>query len=311
MAITYDNNEFIGFNEYIKLSKQKGFRNTDGMPLYSHPIDGWIVSALNSMSVKNMMESVIDNLVSYSYEKTLAEGVFLDNESFPELFNILSYCSKTLQIATPHAIVSHDPALFNAYTAGTDNYAFIVIASALCKYYSNEEASFVIGHECGHIAASHMPYHTIVSSLASGLVGLLGPFGGVIQAGLSVPLSAWSRRSEITADRAGLLCCGDIKIAEKALLKLVTGLADPESVNIEDYINKSKMIQKHHSTSGKIGELFLTHPLIPRRIEALRLFAKSELYYSLTGKTIPSGTKLLSQDELNKRVENIIKLSEA
>lgn len=310
MVIIYNHQKFLGFNEYIKLSKQKGFRNTDDTPLYAHPIDGWIVNALNAMSIKTAIENVIDSIVSFSFERDLAQGVFLDHESFPELFEILSRCSKKLQIPIPHAVASHDPSLFNAHTAGTDNYAFIVISAGICRHYTNEEASFVIGHECGHIAASHMPYHTIVSSLGTGLSGLLGPLGGLIQSGLSVPLSAWSRRSEITADRAGLLCCGDLKTAEYALLKLVVGLVDLDNIDIEDYLNKSKMIQKHHSKTGKLGELFLTHPLIPRRIEALRLFAQSELYYSLTGKPIPSGVKLLSQDELNRRVENIIKLAE-
>src|SRR5204862_1936087 len=94
--------------------------------------------------------------------------------SFPDLYEVLAHCAKTLGISIPHAVASNSPGLFNAYTAGTDEYAFIHIAATLCQVYSKEEAGFVIGHECGHIHSSHMIYHTLVRVITTATLMRLG-----------------------------------------------------------------------------------------------------------------------------------------
>jgi predicted Zn-dependent protease len=134
----------------------------------------------------------------------------------------------------------------------------------------------------------------------------LGPLGRILRQTAGYPLMAWSRRAEITADRAGLLCCGDIKVGERALLRLVAGFADVEKVDVDDYLQKYKEMQEFHSAS-KWWEVFYTHPMIPKRIEALRLFARSELYYELSGKAYLVDEDLLSRSELDRRVNQIVK----
>jgi len=46
---------------------------------------------------------------------------------------------------------------------------------------------------------------------------------------------------------------------------------------------------------------------IPKRIEAIRLFARSELYYDLTGQPAPTGVELLTQVELDRLTNQIVK----
>ncbi|NJP04838.1 MAG: M48 family metalloprotease [Chloroflexaceae bacterium] len=111
---------------------------------------------------------------------------------------------------------------------------------------------------------------------------------------------------QVTADRAGLLCCGDIAVAERALLRLVTGLADADRVDLEDYLRKSRSSEEFHSL-GMMNELLASHPAISRRIEALRLFAHSEIYYDLTGRPHPEDQLLLTREELDRRVNEIVK----
>jgi Zn-dependent protease with chaperone function len=163
----------------------------------------------------------------------------------------------------------------------------------------------VVGHECGHIAAKHMEYHTLAAVLLDTVSDFLGPLGRIIGQTAGLPLRAWARRSEVTSDRAGLLCCGDIRVAERALLHLVTGLADVERVDVDDYLRKYKEVEALHGHVWQ--QAFSTHPLIPKRIEALRLFAESELYYSLSGKAPPPGARLLEREELDRRVNAIVK----
>ncbi len=309
MALQYNGFNFIRFKQYINQQKSNDLQRTDGTPLYAHPIDGWIIHALNSMPVKTVINKAIGEIINIQHGHDIVSSITVDQRSFPDLFEILNKCSTTLGIRVPHAMVRQDLVLFNAYTAGTDEYAFINIASGLCQFYSQEEAAFVLGHECGHIASGHIVYHTLANILTNTALGythsVLGPLNEILRFTAGVPLLAWSRRSEVTADRAGLLCCGDISVAERALIRLVAGLADPTRIDIDSYLERFNALHEYHHWSA-LQELFASHPMIPKRILALRLFANSELYYSLNGKPKPSG-KLLTRQELDRKVSQIVR----
>jgi hypothetical protein len=103
------------------------------------------------------------------------------------------------------------------------------------------------------------------------MLPLLGIVEQLVKLGVSMFLKTWSRCSETTADRAGLICCGDLHTAQLALAKLTTGggprLAD---INLDEYIRQLEMV---NNSPLKLVELTEEHPLIPRRLAALRLFA--------------------------------------
>lgn len=297
---------FISFQDYIAWRSWKGLSDDESAPPYAHPVDGWIVRALESTPVKNVLDKAIDTLISMQLGRLIAESIPIDHKSFPELFDVLSDCSRTLGISVPHALTHSSEGRFNAFTAGTNEYSFVFITDGLLKYFSPEEARFVIGHECGHIASKHMVYHTLVEALAGAALQLLGPLGQIVRRFAGIPLLAWSRRSEVTSDRAGLICCGDVRIAERALVRLATGFADADRVDIDDYLKRSKEMSDFHAASAW-QEMFYSHPMIPKRIEAIRLFARSELYYDLTGQPVPDGVDLLKQAELDRLTNRLVK----
>ncbi len=305
MAIEYRNHTYTSFEEYLNLTPASNMTSDNSTPRYAHPVDQWILRSLNSTPVKSVINKAMDALVSLEFGHELTNNVRITQESFPDLFEVLTRCTKTLEISTPDAFAASAGASFNAYAAGTDEYAFINISAALCQFYTKEEASFVIGHECGHIASNHMLYYTMVRLMTGATLSRLGYIGFILQLTAGIPLRAWSRRAEITCDRAGLLCCGSLEVAERALLRLVTGLADVDKVDIEDYLRRAKSLEDYHRTSDIKG-LFDSHPQIPKRILALRLFAESELYYTLSKKPTPPGKLLLSQAELDRRVNRIV-----
>jgi hypothetical protein len=47
--------------------------------------------------------------------------------------------------------------------------------------------------------------------------------------------------------------------------------------------------------------------MIPKRIEALRLFARSQLYFEITGKPTPDGVDLLTKPELDRLTNQLVK----
>lgn len=297
---------FMSLQEYIDWRAWRGLSDDETAPPYAHPVDGWILRALESAPVRNVLDKALDTFISVEMGQFLAQGIPIDQKSFPELYGIVQECARTLGIAAPHSLCGSFGGEFNAFTAGTDEYQFVFITDALLKYFSPDEAQFVIGHECGHIAARHMVYHTLVAVLLDLALPILGPIGHVVHRFAGIPLRAWSRRSEVTADRAGLLCCGDLHTAERALIRLVAGFADVDQIDVDDYLRHYREMSEYHGASGW-QQIFITHPLIPKRIEALRLFARSEIYFDLRGEEPPPGTDLLSQIDLDRLTNQIVK----
>ncbi len=113
----------------------------------------------------------------------------------------------------------------------------------------------------------------------------------------------WSRCAEVTCDRAGLICCGDVQAAQSALVKLVTGGAERlQNINIQEYLKQIDQIQSMPLRFLELGE---THPLIPKRIKALRVFAHCSVLHSWRPE-LSSATPARSIEETDQLCEQII-----
>ena len=95
----------------------------------------------------------------------------------------------------------------NAYAMG-DTRTMVTVTSGLLEYLTDEEVSSVIAHECGHIACRHMLYHTLASTLLRN-IERMGILGNAVMP-VYWALQYWSRRSELSADRAGAVALGSI-----------------------------------------------------------------------------------------------------
>jgi Zn-dependent protease with chaperone function len=114
-------------------------------------------------------------------------------------------------------------------------------------------------------------------------------------------LSGWSRRAEITCDRAGLLCSSDVDVSMRALAKLALGSVKLyEEFNLEAYLEQ---YDEGQDGIGKITEITASHPWLPKRVKALRAFAESRLYRAHIGQR--GG---ITMDEVDEQVHGIIKV---
>lgn len=289
----------FNFLEYVNRKKapKRGRDEATGFGDYAFSGDIRVLRQLQKATpVRVVAESAVRFWKTMEKNELLGKSVEVTRRQFPNLYETVVDCAERLDIAPPAVYVSQSKAL-NAGTYGTDTEAFIVLNSGLIDRFEREELEFVIGHECGHLQNNHVVYATAAEFLAQGV----GSFVRWAVAPAKVALSAWSRRGEITCDRSGLLCCRDAEVAYRAIMKLAVGSDElMEEIDIDEYMNQLDDLQ---SGFGRFREYLEDHPYLPKRVEALRLFADSSYYRNIIGER--DGRPL---DEIDREVEELVKV---
>jgi Zn-dependent protease with chaperone function len=113
-------------------------------------------------------------------------------------------------------------------------------------------------------------------------------------------LQAWSRRAEVTCDRAALLAVRDLDKTLQAMVTLELGVEQGSVFDAAEYLRTVPDIKKG---IGRYAELFRSHPYVPKRVQALRLFAGSALYAQVLGQD-PAGKPSLV--DIDKQVGDLI-----
>ena len=143
---------------------------------------------------------------------------------------------------------------------------FLMISSGLYSTLTERELLFVVGHEFGHVVYGHhrLPARAILAQR------------GACDAERALKLMAWSRRAEISADRVGMLCCQDLDVAAKALIKLSCGLSeDLIEFDLPGYVSQLADIEAISHTVRAVEDFYSTHPFNPIRVVALSRFWES------------------------------------
>lgn len=115
----------------------------------------------------------------------------------------------------------------------------ITSMSGAIDILAEEELAFVLGHEIGHQVCGHKPYHLFLETLYMPLINTVP--GGEMWIGLvRSTLLNWYRISDFTADRVGLLACGDINAALRAMIKMA-GIPKKyhDSINVASFIKQA------------------------------------------------------------------------
>lgn len=204
------------------------------------------------------------------------DGVRVTATQLPGLFNLVTEVAGLMGVPVPHVFIKQDPFL-NAYTHGIGNQAFLAITHSLLEQLECNELRFVIGHEIGHIKSEHVLYTT----MASYLLDEAATRPGHDASSLLLELLEWQREAEVTADRAGLLVCGDVRAACVALLTMTVGSRKlAVQMNVDEFVENQDLAIEFNPIAGHI-ELRRTHPFMPKRLKELLAFASSESYCQL------------------------------
>ncbi|MBE7463002.1 MAG: M48 family metallopeptidase [Planctomycetes bacterium] len=193
-------------------------------PVFEHPSDRAYLSKLRMVpGVDNVLGPYLDHAHKRPLElELLAGALHVTETSLPWAFTCLQEVCDSLDIRNQPELYVMEGGL-NAYTTGADE-PIIVLHSGALNCLDRQELKFVLGHEMGHILAGHAKYG-MLAQLIAGAAGAasyltFGLSSLLANTTLLSALYAWMRRSEFTADRAGLLACQDRETVLRAMLKM-------------------------------------------------------------------------------------------
>jgi len=266
----------LSFSRYVAARKGAASARSREGAAYSYGGDLKVRQTLNRIRpVTLAVEAMVRFWQTVEKSRMLGTSVRVSEKQFPHLHRLAVKCADTLQIPVPALYVSPNIGALNAHTLGTTDDACIVLNAALIDHMSEAELLDVIGHECGHIQNDHAVYMTTLFLLTR--VGSTLLRWGARPAVLA--LKSWARRAEITCDRAGLLCTRDLDVSVGCLVKLALGSKKLYSeVNLDEYLKQMDEARG----PGRFDEWGQSHPYLPKRIAALRLFAETTYYRSLS-----------------------------
>jgi Zn-dependent protease with chaperone function len=268
---------------------------------YAYPGDQRVLRMLGRATpVTLAVEATVRLWKNVAKNEILGTSVKVTDRQFPEIYRIADDCASRLHIPMPTLYVAPQVDLLNAFTYGTEEDSYIVLNGILVDHLSPEELRFVIGHECGHIQNNHVVYLTALHYLMYSA----NLFVRWIVAPARVALQSWSRRAEVTCDRAGLLCAMDLEPAVSALAKLALGSQKlAERLDVNEYL---RQLEEGRAGAGRILEIFRSHPYLPKRVAALRTFAETHYYLKATGRDTQGGTLGKSLTVCDREVRDTI-----
>lgn len=158
---------------------------------------------------------------------------------------------------------------------------------------TEEELMGVLGHELGHIKAGHVLYRSmalILAELAKQFLGL----GQIASIGLQIAMYDWSRKAELTADRAELLVTQDVETCIRINMKLAGGSNTVYAqTDHDEFLRQADHYEEiDHTTLNKIyklmNEVWLTHPVPVYRAKEIKLWSETKQYKEIMAGRYPT-----------------------
>lgn len=254
---------------------------------YRHDLDKKTFDMLNSSPQFNKLK---DAYVANVDERTikinfLSSAIRLSEHQFPEIYKLLSPICIKLGIDIPelYYVNSND---MNAMTVGSLR-PYIIITSALVKNLPLKYMSSILAHECGHISCQHYLYQSIVRELIDNFdQSSLSKIEGIkenMTSDLMNALLLWDRCSELSADRAAMLCVRNVDQYVDVLLKL----HGYEKINRKEFLKQAmdlKAFVNESKSNALIEQLLIqdeTHPRLATRVYECYKWVKTDQFQKL------------------------------
>lgn len=180
---------------------------------------------------------------AYNEVENQGEGINITNESLPKMHQQLVDACEILGIKDIPTY-STDWEYAPYHFSNGEKHRRIVMMSGSADLFTDDEMMFVLGHELGHMACGHKPYHMLLETFYMPFVNdaAFKAWASIIK----LPLMEWYRMSDYTADRMGLLCCQDINAAITTMIKKA-GLPKKcyNNIDVQGFIQQAREFEEN------------------------------------------------------------------
>ena len=240
---------------------------------WEHPADK---AALNALRRIPVFDEVLKKVFGFFGEKPIrlafqADAVRVSENQFGEVYARYKDCLRTLDAPEEYPLFMSQTPMVNAGAYGMDK-PFIILNSGTVRLLDDDELSYVISHEIGHILSDHVLYKTMTVLLLN-LANMGFPIVGLAARAVLVALLEWSRKSELSCDRAGLLGVQDPEVVMRTMLKMAGG-GTAEETNLQEFIIQAEEYREGGDVADQVFKVLnllgRTHPFYVLRVAELR-----------------------------------------
>jgi Zn-dependent protease with chaperone function len=259
---------------------------------WEHPADRGALVALRKLKGFDTVLKALSGLFNERAVRLvfLGSAIRVDERQFATLHRLLGEVARTLDVGElPELYVASNP-VPTAITIGM-NKPFIVVSSGMVDLLDDEELRFVLGHELGHAVSGHAVYQTLLQRMIQ-LSGILNsvPIGGLGARAIMAALYEWSRKAELSADRAGLLATQDPATAFRVHMQLASG-GHLEDLDTTSFFAQGQEYDEAGDLRDSVLKLLLiearSHPFAVVRASELRRWVDSGEYTRILGGDYP------------------------
>ena len=248
---------------------------------WEHPADRAALAALRRLPV---FDEVLKTLFGFFGEKPIrlafqANALRVSERQYGHIYERYRDIVETLDTEEYPLYVSQTP-IANAGAYGMDQ-PFIILNSGTVLILNDDELSFILGHEVGHIVSGHVLYRTMMVLLIQ-LASLGFPIVGLAARAVLMGLLEWSRKSELSSDRAGLLSIQDADVAMNAMMKMAGGGASSENLDLGEFVRQAEDYREGGDMADHVFKVLnllgVSHPFWVLRLSEMRSWIESGDY---------------------------------
>ncbi len=268
---------------------------------WEHPADR---AALNALRAIPGFREVVKRIAGFFGEAGvrnlfLGDAVLVGPTQRPQLYALYREVLEALDWPesghpAPQLYVTQTP-IANAGAVGFA-YPFIVISSGTLELLDIDETRFVLAHEVGHIMTGHTTYRTIAQIVLFFGMSALPLLASIALLPFQLALLEWYRKSELSADRAGMLGTQDVRASLTTFLKLAGGRSNGDPIDLDAYLAQAAEYDTGGTTWDTILKALNTalreHPFHTVRVAELQRWEQSGAYVRiLAGEYVRRGSE--------------------